>query len=381
MLIRAIFCFTLAGTILSAFAEPITRIWLTHPVSDASQLMVNWETEEPLPSRVEFGASTGLGETRTDDAPVTLHHVAVPFPSTGELHYRVSSGDLSSAIHGVKSYDGDTLRVAFAADWQEYAKLDGLLADAPHLLVGCGDFIRHLIVLDEPGRPEYTLPFSQAIDHYPTLFATVPFMPALGNHDRQIRPRMFEPLNDPTYDIEARAFQRFFPLPDDGWKWHLDIPGFDMRFIALDLNHISDQGSGWQSCHPFDRNSAQFTWYSALMSGSTQRFVVTVYNEQHRQVRRQNEGAWGALIQQGTVAITGFGLFAERAEVDGFPYINTALKAGDVYADTGKSQFVERVANYVLMTVPRGEGEMTVDIKGLDGGVLDTSTWPGRKEH
>ncbi len=361
------------------FAEPITRIWLTHPVSDASQLMVNWETESPASSEVRFGANRELDQTRVNDTLSTLHQVSIPFPETGVLHYQVRSAEDASEIHSVKSYEGDTLRVALAADWQSYPSLDALLADDPHLLVGAGDLVSHLITFEMTGEPDNIGPFSRLIGRYPALFSRTPFMPALGNHDRQIRPRMFEPLNDPTYDIEAVAFQRFFRLPGVGWKWHLDVPGFDLRFIALDLNHISDMGSNWQSCHPFDDGSAQFQWYRDLMPKSTQRFVVTVYNEQHRQVRQQNDGAWGDLIQQGTMAITGFGLFAERSEVEGFPYLNTALKKGPVYADKGNALFLESVPNYLLLTVPRGKGEMTATFKGLDGATLDETSWPGRK--
>ena len=39
--------------------------------------------------------------------------------------------------------------------------------------------------------------------------------------------------------IDATAFRRFFELPGDEWKWHFDVPDFDVRFIALDLNHIA----------------------------------------------------------------------------------------------------------------------------------------------
>ena len=45
------------------------------------------------------------------------------------------------------------------------------------------------------------------------------------------------------YDIEARAFRRFFALPDDEWKWHFDVPAFGLPLIALDFHHTSDFGS------------------------------------------------------------------------------------------------------------------------------------------
>lgn len=85
-------------------------------------------------------------------------------------------------------------------------------------------------------------------------------MPVLGNHDREIRPRGKNPPEELVYDVDARAFRRFFALPDDEWKWTFVIPNFDVRFIALDLNHIEDRGNSWQTCHLFDIDSAQYKW-------------------------------------------------------------------------------------------------------------------------
>jgi hypothetical protein len=70
------------------------------------------------------------------------------------------------------------------------------------------------------------------------------------------------------------AFRRFFALPNDGWKWRFDIPAFDVRFVALDLNHITDQKNTWQTCHPFHKDSEQFDWYRAVMAKTDRKFVT-----------------------------------------------------------------------------------------------------------
>jgi len=341
--------------------------------------MINWETSEAGPSQVSFGPSETLGETRGDDAASTLHHVSIPFPTSGDLYYRVTSGTSRSSVHQVQSYSGDVLRVAMAADWQSYPDLSALLDDKPHLFISCGDLVDQVFSSESIGSLTYTRYFSDLVDRYPRLFATVPFMPALGNHDHQIRPRSPRPPAKPVYDIEATAFRSFFPLPEDGWKWHLDVPGFDIRFLALDLSHITDQGTTWQACHSFGKGSEQLTWYRKMMSQSKQRFVVTMYNEQNLQVRRQAEGEWGELIQQGTAAFSGYGHNAERAEVDGFPYFNTALLTNaPPQEDKEHSKYFQRIANYVLLTVPRAKGAMTIELKGLDGAILDRSDWTSR---
>ena len=124
----AIFLATLMFN-LPASADYITRIWLTHPTSDASTLMVNWETDTSGPSRVDYGPAESLGQQRGSDVPVSLHHVEVPFPTDGILHYRVSTGSQCSAIHTVQSYSGDVLRIAAVADWQDRPDLSALLAE------------------------------------------------------------------------------------------------------------------------------------------------------------------------------------------------------------------------------------------------------------
>jgi hypothetical protein len=78
-------------------------------------------------------------------------------------------------------------------------------------------------------------------------------MPVLGNHVKVIRPRGDKPPDEPVYDISATAFRKFFDLPNDEWRWYFDVPDFDVRFVALDLNHISDLGTTWQSCHSYKR--------------------------------------------------------------------------------------------------------------------------------
>ena len=367
----------LLATADPAVADPITRIWLTHQTSDPSAIVVNWETDAPGPSRVEFGPSESLGSVAEYAESASLHHVEIPFPQEGTHYYRVATGDLQSAIHPVKAYAGDALRVAAAANWYLRPGLDALRADDPHLLLACGDLVPHVIAPDEAGDTGYTAPFSSLIEGYPELFARIPFLPAPGNHDRQIRLRD-DTSGNPIYDVEATAFRRFFPLPEDGRRYFFDVPAFGVRFIALDLSHIPDMGTRFQSCQAIDRASPQFRWYRNLMRGRSQRFVVPYYNEQHNAVRHIDRGAWETLLRQGSAALSGFGSFAERAEAKGLPYFNTALKTGDDLRDPQASKFYAATANYVLMTFPKEGDTMTVELKGLDGAVLDRSAWPGR---
>jgi hypothetical protein len=172
-------------------------------------------------------------------------------------------------------------------------------------------------------------------------------------------------------------FRRFFELPGDEWKWHFDVPEFGVRFAALDLNHISDMGTTWQACHPFDKGSDQYRWSENLMAGPKPPFVVTLYNERNASVRAQAGGSWGTMLRRGTVAITGFGYFAERAEVDGFTCYNTSLSGKGYRYPDPKSDFLAGEDSYILLTFTKKPPKMIVEIKRLDGSVLDRKQFGG----
>jgi hypothetical protein len=358
--------------VCQAASAEITRIWLTHRTTTPDKLVVNWQTDEPGNSVVRFGPSQDYTETVAVEETVSLHHVEIPIPKRDTTyHYSVSTGDQASPDATFKSYPTDVLRVAVVADWQGKPKLEAIQRDNVHLLLTAGDNIDCLHRLCGVGVKDCTKPYGELIDRYSELFRNTPFMPILGNHDREIRPRGPQPPAEPVYDIDATAFRKFFELPGDEWKWHFDMSDFGIRFVALDLNHISDMGTTWQTCHPFDKGSAQYQWYEKLMTGPLPPFVVTLYNERNASVRAQAGGSWGDMLRRGTIAITGFGYFAERAEVDGFTCYNTSLNGkGNRYPDP-KSDFLASEDSYILLTVTKNPLKMAVEIKNLDGQVLD----------
>ncbi len=369
------FAILLVTMITLPAAAQVKCAWLTHKRSDPSHIVVNWETKEPSNSVLEYGPTAALGRRVEVGKAVALHHVEVSFPKSGDFHYRISCGDHPPFSGKVKSYSGKILRVAIAANWQARPGLKSMLAEDAHLLVTCGDHVKSIIDPGNAGSKTNTKPFSELVVAYQEIFRSMPVMPALGNHDRQFRPRGKRFPPKATYDVAARAFLDFFPLPGDGWKWSFEIPRFDVRFVALDFNHTSDFGTTWQSCHGFDAKSEQFKWYRKLMARTDRRYVVTVHNEMNRTMRGHAGGIWKPLFEKGTMAITGFGYFAERAEVDGFPYFNTALGAGMRYADP-KAKFSATTPSYILLTFRKGAPSVTVEIKNVQGMVLDKTSWP-----
>jgi hypothetical protein len=293
----------------------------------------------------------------------------------------VRSGHAASDVHFTQGYAGDDLRVAIIADtgYANTAWSPAILREKPHILLTAGDNVEALHN-GAPAEPGDTGAFSKLIDQAPELFQTTRFMPALGNHDREIRQRGPKPPPEPVYDVEARAFRDFFALPGDEWRWTFDLPDFGARLVALDLNHVQDIGTTWQTCHPIAKDGPQFGWYRDVLAKSDQPFVVTIFNEKSSVARGMENGEWGKLISQGSMAVTGFGYFAERAEVDGFPYYNTAVKGtGDKYPDP-KSSFFASEDNFILLRFPRDRSKLTVEVKTLSGAVLDSRTILPRKK-
>lgn len=369
--------FLLLATSLAA--APIERVWLTHASNDPSKIVINWETATPGDSVVEFGTSAELGKQAKAAEAVTLHHVEIPLEQTDVVyHYRVRSGGDASEVFRFKGYPTKELRLAMVGDWG-FAKgkdLTSLMKDDPHLLVTLGDNVPDL---HGKGR-EGTKAFSALIDQHRELFRSTPLMPILGNHDREITSRCPKPPAHAVYDVEATAYRDFFALPDEEWRWRFEILAFDLQLIALDLNHIQDFGTTWQTCHAWQTDSPQFRWYAETMAASTSGFVLTLMNEKQGQVHGLTKGAWHEHFNRGCALFSGFGYFADRALLTGgLPYFNTCLKGdGDLYKDP-KSQFHAREDNYLLLTLRAGAPTMTVQFKNLRGEVLDSSEIGQRK--
>lgn len=363
--------FLLGATV--GLSAPIERVWLTHATNDPSKIVINWETDIPGDSVVEFGTSEALGQRAAVEEQVMLHHVEIPLEQRDVVyHYRVRSGGNASTVAKFKGYPSKNLRIAIVGDWG-YAMgrdVSALLRDDVHLLLTVGDNVPDL---HGKGR-EGTKAFSALIDAHRQLFRCTPFMPILGNHDREIAPRGPRPPTHAVYDVEATAYREFFALPNEEWKWHFDLPGFDLRLIALDLNHIQDFGTTWQTCHAWQPSSPQFTWYAKVMASSLNPFVLTLMNEKQTQLQGLTKGAWHEHFRKGSALITGFGYFADRALLTGgLPYFNTCLKGdGDLYRDP-QSQFHARDDNYLLVTVTAGAPTLTIQFKNLRGDVLDTT--------
>ncbi len=351
----------------------ISRIWLTHRTNEPSHLVVNWQSNKPGNSEVRFHTGNGKEHRIIVAGETTLHHVEIPLKEKDvPYYYEVITGNEKSKSHIFKAYPSDRkkLRVAVVGNWgySGCPDLSALIQDDPHLLLTLGDNIQNLHDLCGEGVTDCIEPFLKLIDSSPELFQTTPFMPILGNHDKEIRERGTKYPQLPVYDIDATAYRNFFELPDSEWKWDFNVPDFNVCFVALDLNHISDFGSTWQTCHDFHLGSEQMEWFREILKINQGTNIITLQNEKNQSIRSQEKGEWGKLFQKGAAVISGYGYFSERAEVEGFPYFNTSLKAGDKYPDEF-SKILQGVSGYILMTISKEA--LTVEMKSLKGNLID----------
>lgn len=171
-------------------AAEIERIWLTHKTKDPSKIVVNWMSDEPGDSVVRYGISKDSHETVRIDENATLHHVEIPLKHRDTIyHYSVSTGRQQSADATFQAYPTELLRVAVVADWQGKPDLSSIVKEDVHLLLTAGDNIARLWDKCGKGNKDCIKPYAELIAAYPDLFRSTPFLPVLGNHDREIRPR------------------------------------------------------------------------------------------------------------------------------------------------------------------------------------------------
>ncbi len=363
----------LSGIGSSIASTQIERVYLTHQSEDPSRIVINWETTKPTVSIVKYGTTENYDrQTKQADA-VTRHHVEIAIPEKNVVwHYSVGDGQTFTPDSTFKGYPSKGLRIGIVGDWG-FAKgkdLSALIKDDVHLLLTAGDNVPSL----HEKNLEGTKAFAALIDQNAALFRSVPFMPILGNHDREIRPRGRKPPAEPVYDVEATAYREFFALPGDEWKWAFGLPDFDLKIFALDLNHIQDHGTTWQTCHPWDADSDQYKWYAEQISREKSSFILTLMNEKRTTVYGKTKGTWQEQFKKSSAVVTGFGYFAERALLDGLvPYFNTCLKGdGTVYKDP-ESKFLASEDNYLLLTIPDNTTPVSVALKNLRGETLEAT--------
>ena len=299
-----------------------------------------------------------------------MHHIEVPLLQTdAEYKDRVRTNGQKSdwnAFHGMPTKK--PLKIADFAVWgfAGQANISNILNEKPTFIITAGDNVPSLFEYGKEGNIHCVESYLKLVDAHPELFNHIPFMPALGNHDKQLHSRGLKPPADyMVYDTLSTAFIEFFELPGDEWKWSFEIPDYNIQFLAVDLNHIRDIGNNWQTCRTFDANSEQFRWYKNKIESSKFTYNITLANSSNPHIRRAENGIWGKAMGNNTAVISGSGYYAEVAKPNETLYFNSSLIAGDVYADP-IAIITKKEPSYVLLTC--SIDSLTISLKNLNNG-------------
>ncbi len=361
-------CMGAAGT-CNAMEIP-RAVWMTYARTEPTHVTIHWLTPHPMPSVI----TTERGETYRGDAPTMRHQVEVPLPLKA---YRIGDGQSVTEPIPFFGVPEDELRVICVANWGYAAvteeSVDRWIALRPHLLLTAGDNVPALHgdgIVGEAARINVK-PFEAWVMRYPTLFRSVPVMPSLGNHDREIRPRGTpQTRKSAVYDPGAFAYGSFFSLPDKTWCWRFDFAAYGARFVSVDLNHVQDLNTLLQTCHNWQEGSESLTWYQQTMEQGKMPFVVTLNNEKCSVFRDLAKGAWFRAAQKGALVIAGFGYFGEWSGQEGAWFCNTSLKGtGDVYRDP-QSKLLVQADNFVLLRYARDARALKLEMRRLDDGLV-----------
>jgi len=345
------------------------RVWITPSLVEENRFTFHWQSEtEPPPLLFVGPAFNSLQSVAGTKTGGVIRATVEGGKPSSSLTYRIGDGP----THTLAPWDPSLVRIVIVGDWHGNAKpgSEAILRESPHLLLTVGDNVTDLHQAGREGRRAYEL----LIDSSPELFASIPVLPISGNHDREVRPRGNEKPDIPTYDIDAKVFREFFALPESGWRWSLPVPYHPLTLVALDLHHVSDFGTTWQSCQSFNADSEQVNWLRSAAMPRRMDFHLFLYNERNATVRKLAGGAIDEVFRRSpsAAAVTGFGGFGERAEWEGIPSYNTHIHGKGIdYPDPHRT-FSTLGGNYLLVTHRRGEKQITIDIKSTDGEILDT---------
>lgn len=349
-------------------SQEITRIWLSFKTNTPSHLVISWYSSESGNSEVVLKVGDKEVFFAVQHEDVLIHHMEVPLLQTDvEYKYRIGTNSQKSKWHSFQGIPTkDPLKVAIFSNWgfASDANISNILNEKPLFIISGGDNIPNLFSCEKEENIHCIESFLKLVDAHPELFNHFPFMPVLGNHDKQLHPRGSKPPeNHMVYDTLSTAYINFFELPEDEWKWRFEIPNYNIQFFAVDLNHIKDIGTTWQSCRAYNFNSVQYKWYKYAIESSTSTYNITINNSNSPYIRKAENGIWEDALENNTAVITGSGYYAEVAQPNKTLYFNTALISGDVYADPN-AIITTRERSYVLLTCHRDS--LKISLKNID---------------
>jgi hypothetical protein len=195
-------------------------------------IRIMWETNQKLPSRVEYGRTRDLKNAVDDRAPVMLHEVQLGDLETGATYYyRVRSGELLSDVYSFRTAPPPGTkhwRMAVYGDSRSnpatHQKVVEQIAKAGvDLIVHTGD-----IVLNGKNHDSWRKEFFEPLN---PLGHSIPWVSTIGNHER-----------------DAENYFSYMALPGNERFFGFDYA--NAHIICLDSNGWIEKG----------RDSRQYEW-------------------------------------------------------------------------------------------------------------------------
>lgn len=250
-----------AGLALAAFAAVAAATAQERPRAPSPALVIPpylqlptqtgvtilWETDQALPSRVEFGTSESLGGVAEAEGSVTLHQVRLRGLSPGTPYfYRVRSGPLVSEVNQFRtapSAGTRRWRLAVYGDSRTHPAIHRQIAEQikkarVDLIVHTGDMVG-----DGRNHAGWRVEFFQPLA---PLAGSLPWISAPGNHERD----------------DANYFS-YVSLPGNEHYYGFDYA--NAHFVGLDSNPWTARGPGsdqfaWLARHLREKRDATWTF-------------------------------------------------------------------------------------------------------------------------
>ncbi len=327
--------------------------------------LVVWETDQPAPTTLLWGAGPGNLDRESGSGDETTHHVVRlrGLPPGFPVAYQVQSANLPSPIYVFETQQNRDATFLFGiyGDTRTGHETHRQVAEAlarhrPAAVFHTGD-----LVADGTNWDDWVRFFSLEQD----LLSGASLYPALGNHE-----------------ADGATYLDLFELPEDetGTERYYSVAIGPALFVSLDL-YGSDYHAG----------SEQYDWLEATLAAAAQdpnirhTFVLLHHGPYDSGSHGSNLRVRNELVPLFetygvSIVFSGHDHSYERGTVNGVKYVVTGGGGAPLYDVAGDwwTEVAEAVAHYCLVTVHGPH--LAFQALRLDGSILDAFELEGRAD-
>lgn len=370
--------------------------WITR-----TSATIQWETDVPGSSVVEYGLDDGYGQIASASGETNMHMVVVSnlVPAT-RYHYRATTEAGEDTVHsvacsfGTAVEPGSPFRFAFLGDthtWdpgpvfppETVQVANGIRAHDPDLVVHSGDLVQGTVATNRSlAEEQYRV---ELFGTSSNLLTRTPYMVAIGDHERRAV------AGDQVY----AAYFSGHESPYWGKTYYTFTYG-SARFIMLDCVITSDHAAGVE-VPGLTFGSAQYNWLVDVLENNTLPWIFLVYHyaTYHSHPRFQaRDGEMRALLgplcdRYGVdMVFTGHAHLYERShpirggvrdDAGGAVYVTAGIGGGSLMSTQGATELT--ATNFTCWgygIVEIDGSDLTMTLRDIGGGVRDTFSMQDR---